>query len=203
DLVDPKTNQQDLWLYDASGTNARRFTYDLANDGVPVWAPDGSRIVWASNRDGGVLNLYQKAASGAGEETLLWTSDYAKLPTDLSRDGRYILYTQFDKKGDVWALPMGGSGEAKPFPVVHTEAREQEGTLSPDGRWLAYTSDVSGRKEVYVQSFPGGGGKRQVSTGGGFSPHWRRDGRGLFFYAGAGKLMGAPVRSGGGLGRGG
>src|SRR5262249_49778174 len=115
-------------------------------------------------------------------------------------DGRYIIYTQFDQKGDVWALPMGGSGEAKPFPVVHTEAREQEGTLSPDGRWLAYTSDVSGRKEVYVQSFPGGGGKRQVSTGGGFSPHGRRDGRELFYYAGDGKLMAAPVRSGEGLG---
>jgi hypothetical protein len=80
--------------------------------------------------------------------------------------------------------------------VVQTEAIETMGTLSPDGRWLAYTSDVSGQIEVYVQSFPGGGGKRQVSTGGGHRPRWRRDGRELFYYAGNGKLMSAPVKSG-------
>ena len=97
---------------------------------------------------------------------------------------------------DVWALPVTGSGEAKPFRVIGTEANETAGTLSPDGRWLAYASDVSGRYEVYVQSFHGGGGKRQVSNGGGYSPRWRRDGRELFYYAGDGKLMAAPVRSG-------
>ena len=146
----------------------------------------------------GVANLYQKAASGAGEETLLLKSDYPKFPTDWSRDGRFIIYRQTDPKtkSDVWVLPEPGSGEAKPFPVVRTEANETAGTLSPDGRWLAYASDVSGRYEVYVQSFPGGGGKRQVSTGGGNHPRWRRDGRELFYYAGDGKLMAAPVRSG-------
>jgi eukaryotic-like serine/threonine-protein kinase len=96
----------------------------------------------------------------------------------------------------VWALPVAGSSEAKPFPVVQTEAWEAAGALSPDGRWLAYASDVSGRFEVYVQSFPEGSGKRQVSTGGGNHPRWRRDGRELFYYAGDGKLMAAPVRSG-------
>jgi hypothetical protein len=89
-----------------------------------------------------------------------------------------------------------GSGEARPFPVVRTEARDTAGKLSPDGQWLAYVSDASGRNEVYVQSFPGGGGKRKVSTGGGNSPRWRRDGRELFYYAGDGKLMATPVRSG-------
>src|SRR5262249_6998124 len=121
-----------------------------------------------------------------------------KIPTDWSGDGRYIIYQQLDPKTnfDVWVLPMTGSGEAKPFPVVRTEASEGVGTLSPDGRWLAYVSDESGRNEVYVQSFPRGGGKRLVSTGGGSSPRWRRDGRELFYYAGDGKLMAAPVRSG-------
>ena len=198
DRLDPQTSTSDLWLYDVSGGNAQRFTFDPANDFNPVWSPDGSRIVWASNRDGGISNLYQKAASGAGEETLLLKSDYPKFPTDWSRDGRFIIYHQIDPKTkrDVWVLPVTGSGEAKPFPVLRTEANETAGTLSPDGRWLAYASDESGRYEVYVQSFPGGGGKRQVSTGGGIGPRWRRDGQELFYYAGDGKLMAAPVRSG-------
>src|SRR5262245_52013714 len=91
---------------------------------------------------------------------------------------------------------MGEGGESKPIPVVQTEAYETAGTLSPEGRWLAYVSDVSGQYEVYVQSFPGGGGKRQVSNGGGIGPRWRRDGRELFYYAADGKLMAAPVKSG-------
>jgi eukaryotic-like serine/threonine-protein kinase len=197
DRLDPQTSTHDLWLYDLSGENATRFTFDPASDFNPVWAPDRRRIVWASTREG-VSNLYQKAASLAGEETLLLKSDHPNIPTDWSRDGRFIIYRQDDPKTkvDVWVLPVTGSGEAKPFPVVRTEASEAAGTLSPDGRWLAYTSDVSGRFEVYVQSFPGGGSKRQVSTGGGSGPRWRRDGRELFYYAGDGKLMVTPVEGG-------
>src|SRR5262249_41994565 len=98
DRLDPRTGAYDLWLYDISGGNIQRFTSDPAGDMSPVWAPDGSRIVWASNRDGGVLNLYQKAASLAGEETLLLKSDYNNYPTDWSRDGRFIIYNQTDPK---------------------------------------------------------------------------------------------------------
>jgi Tol biopolymer transport system component len=198
DRLDPQTGAADLWLYDVSGGNAQRFTFDPAHDLYPVWAPDGSRIVWASFRDGRSLNLYQKAASLAGEDTLLLKSDYKKIPTDWSHDGRFIIYLQYDPKTklDVWALPMIGSGAAKPFPLVQTEANETTGTLSPDGRWLAYASDESGQYEVWVQSFPRGGSKQQVSTGGGSSPRWRRDGRELFYHAATGKLMVMPVRSG-------
>jgi Tol biopolymer transport system component len=197
DRIDPRTNTCDLWLYDVSGSNPERFTFDPANDCNPVWAADGSRIVWQSNRDL-LMNLYQKAASGAGEDTPLLKSGYAKALSDWSRDRRFIIYRQGDPKmkGDVWVLPALGSGEENPFPVVRTEADEAAGTLSPDGRWLAYVSDASGRYEVYVQSFPRGGGMRQVSTGGGRGPLWRRDGRELFYYAGDGKLMAAPVKSG-------
>src|SRR5262245_41775404 len=196
DRPDPKTPTFDLWLYDISGSNAQRFTFDPASDIHPVWSPDGRRIVWTSNRDG-ITNLYQKAASGAGEETLLWKSDYPKALSDWSRDGRFIIYRQTDPKtkDDIWILPMTGDGEAKPFPVVQTEANETAGTLSPNGRWLAYASNVSGRYEVYVRSFHGGGGKRQVSNDGGSRPHWRRDGSELFYYAGDGKLMAVPVKS--------
>jgi eukaryotic-like serine/threonine-protein kinase len=189
-------SSSDLWLCDVSGSNSTRFTIDPASDHSPVWSPDGNSIVWASSRNAGILNLYRKAASLAGEDTLLWKSDHHNYPTDWSRDGRFIIYRQDDPKtkSDLWVLPAPGSGEAKP--VVQTEANEITGTLSPDGRWLAYASDGTGRYEVYVQSFPEGGGKRQVSTGGGSSPRWRRDGRELFFYAGDGKLMASPVRSG-------
>jgi serine/threonine protein kinase/Tol biopolymer transport system component len=198
DHFDSQTSTYDLWLCDVSGGNPQRFTFDPANDFCPVWSADGSRIIWASNRGGGVANLYQKAASLAGEETLLLKPDYNKIPTDWSRDMRLIIYYVVDPKtnADVWVLPAPGSGEAAPFPAVRTEANEIAGTLSPDGQWLAYASDVSGRYEVYAQSFPDGGGKRQVSTGGGIGPHWRRDGRELFYYAGDGKLMAAPVRRG-------
>ena len=196
DRIDSETNR-DLWLCDISGRNSQRFTFDPTQDFYPIWSPDGSLIVWASARDGSV-NLYEQAASHAGEETLLLKSDYPKFPTDWSLDGRFIIYRQIETKTkwDVWVLPVTGSGEAKPFSVVRSEASELAGTLSPDGRWLAYASDVSGRYEVYVQSFPGGGGKRQVSTEGGGGPRWRQDGRELFYHAGDGKLMAAPVRSG-------
>src|SRR5262245_17957054 len=193
---DPRTSTYDLWLCDVSGGNPVRFTFDPAIDYSPVWAPNGS-IVWASTRDG-AINLYQKAASGAGEDMLLLKSEHPKFPTDWSRNGQYIFYQQLDPKttSDMWVLPMTGSDKGKPFRVLGTEATETAGTLSPNGRWLAYTSDVSGIFEVYVQSFPGGSGKRQVSNGGGVGPRWRNDGTELFYYAGDGKLMAASVRSG-------
>src|SRR5262249_16532692 len=103
DRADPQIGTYDLWLYNVSGGNAQRFTFDPATDLSPVWSPDGSRIVWASGRDV-TVNLYQKAASGAGEETLLWKSDHPKFPTDWSRDGRFIIYRQIDPQpaADVW-----------------------------------------------------------------------------------------------------
>ena len=197
DRIDPQTGTYDLWLYDVTGGNAARFTFGPQHDFGPVWSPDGSRIVWTSSPDG-ISNLYQKASSLAGEETLFLKSDYTKWPTDWSRDGRLIVYCQIDPKSktDVWILPVTGAGEGKPVPAVVTEANEGAGTLSPDQHWLAYVSDMSGRNEVYVQSYPGGGGKRQVSIGGGDNPRWRQDGRELFYYAGDGKLMAAPVKSG-------
>jgi serine/threonine protein kinase/Tol biopolymer transport system component len=206
DRTDPQTGTFDLWLCDVGDGSAARFTFDPASDLAPVWSPDGKRIVWASAREG-ALNLYQKAASGAGQDTLLLESGYNKVPSDWSRDGRFILYheTNPKTKNDVWVLPVaesvaapGGasSGEPKPFPFLQTEADEFGATMSPNGRWVAYVSDESGRYEVYVQSFPGGGGTRQVSTGGGTAPRWRRDGQELFYYASDGKMMAALVQSG-------
>ena len=123
-------------------------------------------------------------------------SDYFKLPTDWSRDGRYIIYRQLNPrtKYDLWVLPL--FGERQPFPFLQTVANEAAGALSPDGRWLAYAADDSGRYEVYVENFPQGGGKRQVSAGGGMGPRWRGDGKELYYQAPDGKLMMAEVKSG-------
>ena len=128
----------DLWLADATGGNLTRFTFDLANDVFPVWSPDGSRIAWSSNREG-LYHLYQKAASGAGQDTLLLKSKNFIFPTDWSRDGRYLIYREIDPKTnyDVWVLPL--DGKQQPFPVLQTEANEAAAVLSPDGQWLAYT----------------------------------------------------------------
>jgi serine/threonine protein kinase/Tol biopolymer transport system component len=195
---DFKTGGSDLWMSDATGGNVTRFTFDAANDSFPIWSPDGSRIVWASNQEGPV-HLYQKAASGSGQEALLFKSDHYKFPADWSRDGRFIIYRELNPqtKYDVWVLPVGPlSGDQKPFPFLQTEANETATVLSPDGQWMAYSSDESGRYEVYVQSFPRGGSKRQVSTDGGIGPHWRGDGKELFYHASDGKLMAVAVKGG-------
>jgi len=197
DLIDPQFRTSELYLYGVSGGDHTRFTFNPATDFAPVWAPDGNSIVWASSRNG-VSGLFQKAANLEGEETLLLQSDQPIFPTDWSRDGRFIIYRKVDPKTklDVWALPTPGSDKSEPFSVIRTDDSETAGTLSPDGRWIAYASDASGKFEVYVQSFSGSGGKRQVSNGGGNYPRWRRDGKELFYYTRDGKLMVAQVRSG-------
>jgi hypothetical protein len=197
-VVSRWANNVDLWLSDATGGNATRLTFDPAADVYPVWSPDASRIVWASNREA-IYHLYERATSGAGQDALLLKSDYFKFPTDWSRDGRFIIYREINPKTkyDVWVLPVHPQNAAlSPFPLLHTEANEAAAVLSPDGQWIAYNSDESGPYEVYVQSFPGGGGKRQVSTGGGIGPRWRGDGKELFYHALDGKLMAAAVKSG-------
>jgi hypothetical protein len=131
---DPQTPTFDLWLYDISGRNAQRFTFDPANEFNPIWAPDGSRIVWTSTRDG-IANLYQKAANSDGEETLLLKSDYSKVPTDWSRDGRFIIYTQSDPKtkGDVWVLTMGGVARRSHIPWSTRKRMKRRGRSRQTG----------------------------------------------------------------------
>ena len=193
--ISQENGNNDVWLSDVAGVIPTRFTFDPGNDIFMVWSPNGNRLVWCSNRSG-VFNLYEKEASGVGQDRLLLQSESPNFPTDWSHDGRYIIYRQsnLQTKHDIWAFPL--FNERKPFPVLQTEANEAAATLSPDGRWLAYSSDETGRYEVYVQSFPGGGGIRQVSTAGGMGPLWRGDGKELYFHAPDGKLLAAPITSG-------
>jgi len=186
-----------LWLFDFARATDTRFTLDQSNSESPVWSPDANRIAFASNRDGRTMNLYQKLADSAKDEELLVKSSVDKNPTSWSRDGRYLLYTARDPltKADLWALPL--TGDKKPIPFLQTEFNEQDGHFSPDGRWVAYTSDESGRNEIYVRAFGLGadgavanaGGKLLISTAGGVGPRWSKDGNELFYVALDGKVM--------------
>jgi Tol biopolymer transport system component len=186
----------DIWLIELARGAPTRFTFDPSFDIHPIWSPDGSRIVFASDRDG-PMNLYQRAASGAGNDEELLKSDDRKFSNDWSADGSFILYQNLHPKTnwDLWILPL--SGDQKPFPFLQTEFFEFQGRFSPDGNWIAYTSNESGPWQVYVRSFPASGGKWQVSTEGGAQPQWRRDGRELFYLSTDMKLMAVEVKGDG------
>ena len=196
---DPQTGKNTIWLLELARGAASRFTFEADHSYAPVWSPDGSRIVYASLRDG-IRYLYQKLSSGAqNEELLLKFGKEFSYPTDWSSDGQFIAYTIENaktKKG-LWVLPL--EGDRKPFPFLQTQFNEMDGRFSPDGRWMAYTSDESGKPEVYVRKFSRGaaaGGKWQISTQGGIDPIWRRDGKELFYIGAGRKLMAVEVKAG-------
>jgi eukaryotic-like serine/threonine-protein kinase len=195
---DPMVSTADIWLIELGRGLPTRFTFASVNIS-PIWSPDGSHIAFSTNRDG-QMNLYQRAASGAGHDEALLKSDERKLPSDWSPDGKYILYENVDPKThwanwDLWVLPL--EGDKKPFPFLQTEFDEVQGQFSPDGKWIAYTSNESGARQVYVRSFPTSSDKLQVSTAGGAQPQWRRDGRELFYVSPDRKLMAVEVKGDG------
>jgi Tol biopolymer transport system component len=190
----------DIWLLDATRTT--RFTFDPSLDRFPIWSPDGSRIVFDSNRKGR-RDLYVKPSNGAGNEEPLLETAQDTAPDDWSRDGRFLLYHSSDPQTswDLWVLPM--QGDRKPFVFLKTNFDERRAQFSPDGHWVAYTSNESGRYEIYVRPFSGTssgastGGQWQVSTSGGINPRWRADGKELYYIAPDSKLMAAPIAASG------
>ncbi len=187
----------DSWVLDLARGVFTRFTFDPKRDTAPVWSPDGRQIVFASDRSG-AWQLYQKDSGGAGQDEQLTTTPNAKRPLDWSRDGRYLLYFDQDPKTgtDLWALPdPGAAGEHKPMPVLQTPFNESDAYFSPDGKWIAYTSNESKRNEVYVMAFPPSGGKWQISTQGGRHPRWRADGKEIFYVSVDNKMMAEGIRT--------
>jgi Tol biopolymer transport system component len=194
-LTDPRAGTADIWVRDLTRGVSSRFTFGAGDEIAPVWSPDGTRIVFASDKDGN-FDLFEKAASGSGEERPLVLDDAYKFATALSRDGRYLVYCRQDQKSgwDIWVLPT--FGDRKPIPAVQTGFADLNGSISPDGRYILYQSNESGRHEIYVQSFPGPGGKWQVSADGGTDASWRADGREVFYRAPDQKLMAVEIGSG-------
>jgi serine/threonine protein kinase len=188
----------DLWLIDAApGGKNDRFTFDPARETSPVWSPDGTQIIFASSRDGGVMNLFQKPSNLAGKEEEVFKSPESKMANDWSRDGKKLSLSTFAADSDMWTLNLA---DKKPTLFFKTSVRDNYGRFSPDGRWLAYASQVTGTYEVYVRPFPANeaGGQQMVSLGGGSRPLWRRDGKELFYYS-DNKVMSVEVTPGAAL----
>jgi serine/threonine protein kinase/Tol biopolymer transport system component len=206
-VLDPATRARDLWIHDLTRDNLRtRFTFDPADDLYASWSPDDTQLIFSSGRKG-TLDLYQKSSTGSGSEIpLLADSLNNKYVDSWSPDGRFVLFhignANSPTGNDLWVLPL--FGDRKAAPILQAPFNQSEARLSPDGRWVAYQSNESGRFEVYVMPFgaataveSGGtnntGGKWQVSSAGGSLAIWRRDGRELFFLSADNRLMAATV----------
>ena len=189
----------DIWLRDLLRGGMTRLTFDPADEaGLVVWSPDGRRVAFGSSRTG-AFSLYLRPSDGSGTDVRFGPPDNSKLPTDWSRDGRWLLYFEIGPATagrDVWALDMEAT-DRPPRVVANTPAEESQAQFSPDGRWVAYQTNASGRFEVVVQPFEDAGGKWQVSTAGGVSPRWRADGKELYFLAPDATMMAVPVTAAG------
>ena len=183
----------EIWVRDLARDIETRFAVVPAT--APVWAPDGRNVAFSSRGQ-----LHAKD-TGGGEPKVLMQNGNTKNPSDWSRDGRTLVYTETDQKtrGDIWLLlnPLS-SVDKKAVPLLRTDANESQGRISPDGRWIAYASDESGRTEVYVRPFPSGDGRWRVSNNQGAEPSWRQDGKELFYTEAAGtrrRIVAVPISS--------
>jgi Tol biopolymer transport system component len=174
--------QSNLWMVDLQSAVPTRFTFGNTLDNAPLFWPDGSRLIYQSNPNGRFDLFVKGITAGPADSTLVASEINFKYVDAVTKDGRSLLFEQLDSRTgwDLMVLPLDGSGAA--HPLLRTSFNERWATLSPDGRWIAYTSDESGRAEVYVQSFPNLGSKMRVSTAGGNYPQWRNDGKEILFY---------------------
>ena len=181
-----------VWLSNVTRPTPIRFTFDAAASSSPIWSPDGRFLAYRSSRGGQLDQLYRKAADGSSQEELI-EEQTGSIPTDWSADGKLIIFHNASSTSwDVLALSVS---EGTSNTVLNTPFNEVQGALSPDGRWLAYASDESGRFDVFVQPFPPTGAKWLVSSEGGVEPRWRRDGRELFYLSPARRLTAVPTQT--------
>jgi len=197
------TNEE-IWIIDLDRSVPNRLTFNAGLDNGPVWEPDGAHIVFDGSGSGAQSvipnKLQRKSASGVGTEELLYQgpADLGFLALDVSSDGRYLIFNSA-KVGplifEIWAMPL--SGDKKPFPYLQNSFNNVQAQLSPDGRWLAYSTNESGTYQIVIRTFPDpNGGRWQVTANGGMEPRWRKDGRELYYLALDGKLMAVPIHSG-------
>jgi dipeptidyl aminopeptidase/acylaminoacyl peptidase len=193
---EPGLGRSDLWIVDLVRGVRSRFTF-TGGERSGVWDPTGRTVFFNSSRNWSIssrtpLDLYRKAAAGGGAEEEVVIDEREKTPLSVSRDGRFLL---FGTREGIWSRALDGSGKEMPF--VTSAFDEGFGQFSPDGRWVAYSSDESGRNQIYVRAFPAGDRVVQVSRDGGDFPRWSADGRELFFFN-AGRIVAAGVTLSGG-----
>jgi Tol biopolymer transport system component len=176
----------DIWVYDIARNTLTPITRS-GSAGYPLWSPDGKRVVFQSGKDE-AANLFWTPADGSGREERLATSEVEQAPTSWTPDGQFLIFQQNTVARDLWVLPMAAGGR-NARPLVRSQFDKYEGKLSPDGRWLAYVSNESGRQEVYVQPYPGPGGKYRISTDSGSEPKWSPSGREVFYRSSSGNRM--------------
>ena len=172
-----------FWMYDVRRGTLTPFITKQFNNTLPLWTPDGTHLTFRSDREPGPQVLFWQAADGGESAERLTHEKYQEWPNDWSPDGRNLFFSRQDPKTG-WDLWLLSKTDGKARPIVQTSANEQDGAISPDGRWLAYQSDQSGRAEVYVRSFPNVSRMWPVSSGGGVRPRWSRNGRELYFRSG-------------------
>jgi len=184
------TSGGQVWLYDTARDTLTRFTFEGSANLYPTWTPDGKRIAFTSNK-GGSPNIYWQMADGSGGLERLTTSQNIQIPLSWSPHGERLAFIEISPTtaADIWVLQLS---DRKAQPFLQTPAYESAAQFSPDGHWLAYGSDESGRREIYVQPYPGPGGKWQISIDGGNEPVWNRNGRELFYRNGD-KMMAVDV----------
>jgi Tol biopolymer transport system component len=188
-LGDPNN---DIWIYELDRGVRTRMTTAEQVVVSPLWSPDGSQILYAASPRTDEFLLTTIPSNGSGEKKTLYRTKERIEPSDWSRDGRYVLCDRGNiGAADVWAIPLADPGKA--FPVAVSSFPQRSGQFSPDGRWVAYVSAQTGRNEIYVTPFPGGGARLQVSGSGGTQPRWSPDGRQLFYASADGNLTVAAV----------
>jgi eukaryotic-like serine/threonine-protein kinase len=190
DQIDREGRNVNIWVDELAGGVPVRLTFSPAADQLPIWTQDGGRITFGSNRSFH-FTVYQKNSDGSGAETQIIDLDAPQQgPWDWSRDGKYLLLM---KNEQLWYL---STSDWQPKPFIQTKGTILNAQFSPDGKWVAYSSNETGSSEVYVSAFSNPLSKRQISRGGGQEPRWRRDGKELFYLAADAKLMAVPVRAG-------
>ncbi len=183
----------DVWVYDVLRSAPTRLTFEGFNS-WPVWSPDGKRLVYGSSASG-ISNLYLINADGSGKPERLATSDYEQIPSSWATTTNTIAFLQRPQIGSygIWVLPI--EGERKPRLFLESRFSLTHPEFSPDGRWIAYVSNESGNREVYVQPYPGPGEKIRISTDGGTEPIWSANGRELLYRPRTDQVFSTPIRS--------
>jgi hypothetical protein len=193
-VMDPGIGTRDIWVFDLARGIRERVTFDPGDDLAPTWSrSEAGRLIFSSRREGST-HLYETSLGGAGRDVLLFDDSLGKFASSISPDGGFLAYVAGSgiiRRSDIWLLPFAGNRRA--VPLLESPFQESQPQFSPDGQWLAYMTNESGRQEVFIRPFARDGDKVQVSTAGGGWPRWRRDGKEIFYLAPDRAMVAVPL----------